>query len=254
MKPSVVTVADQNNWLFQQSYVERLMDHAALSSAHPDDTLLLAGAPRYGGIIGSDPSPLASMLPIGMVQNLNVTQTKPTQPLMSIGSGRMFFVSGKAQGTAAMARLFVNGRNLLRVLHTNAVQNGVNPNKFDDKAAVPQGYGPLSASASAYPQFFANLDSELFLIPFGLGCLFRDKTHNAIGAFYLELCMINNWTINFSAGQNLILENVNMLFDRLIPIGLGTAGAPGNYEFNDAKINQIFAPDGSSLYPDMATK
>ena len=247
MKPSVVTVADQDNWLFQQSYVERLMDHAALSSAHPDDTLLLAGAPRYGATQGSEPAPLANMLPIGMVQNLNVTQTKPTQPLMSIGSGRMFFVSGKAQGTAAMARLFVNGRNLLRVLHTNAVQHGVNPNKFDDKAALP-------ASTGAYPQFFANLDSELFLLPFGLGCLFRDKTHHAIGAFYLELCMINNWTINFSAGQNLILENVNMLFDRLVPIGLGSAGAPGNYAFNDAKINQIFDPNGDGLYPGLADK
>ena len=254
MKPSVVTSADQGSWLFQQSYVERLMDHAALSSAHPDDTLLLAGPPRYGNQDLSEPSPLEAMLPIGMVQNINVTQTKPTQPLMSIGSGRMFFASGKAQGTAAMARLFCNGRNLLRVLYTNAVQADVDPNKFDDRAAVPAGQTQLSVGAT-FPKFFANLDSELFLIPFGLGCLFRDKVHKAIGAFYLELCMINNWTINFSAGQNLILENVNILFDRLIPIGLGSAGdVPTNYPLKDAELNTIFAPDGSDLYPNLGTK
>ena len=38
--PSVVTTP--NTWNFQQSHVERLMDHAALTSAHPDDTLILA--------------------------------------------------------------------------------------------------------------------------------------------------------------------------------------------------------------------
>lgn len=238
-RPSVVSNVDNNSWLFQQSYIERLMDHSAVSSAHPDNTLVMAGPARFQKNL-SDASVFDSMLPIGMVQNINVTQTKPTQPLMAVGSGRMFFVSGKAQGTAAIARLFVNGRNLLRVLYTNVVQSHIEVHKFDDKAAAP----PVVAGVQS--QFFANLDSELFLIPFGMGLIFRNKIHQSIGAFYLELCMINNWTINFSAGQNLILENVNLLFDRLIPIELGSVGAPttgypfdntGNQEFKDLFLN-----------------
>lgn len=248
MRPTVVTGANES-WSFQQSYVERLMDHAALTSAHPDDTLILAGPARYGSgqIDGNSEQPLGDCLAVGMVQNINVTQTKPTQPLMAIGSGRVFFVSGKAQGTAAMARLFVNGRNLLRVLHTNAVQKGVQPNLFDDKAALAPGPDGVS-------QFFANLDSELFLVPFGLACLFRDKIHNILGAFYLELCMVNNWTINFSAGQNLILENVNILFDRLIPINMGTAGQKPSADYPDSGTIDSILGEGANPYPDLGSK
>ena len=237
-RPTVTTKVDNPTWLFQQSYIERLMDHAAVSSAHPDNTLVMAGPARFQ----KNPDPgdatvFDDMLPIGMVQNINVTQTKPTQPLMAVGSGRMFFVSGKAQGTAAIARLFVNGRNLLRVLYTNVVRSGIQVSEFDDRAAVKQVNGVQS-------QFFANLDSELFLIPFGMGLIFRNKVHQSIGAFYLELCMINNWTINFSAGQNLILENVNLLFDRLVPIELGDVGSPAGSEYP-------FGDTGNSKFKDL---
>lgn len=246
-RPSVVTSPDSGNWLFQRSYVERLMDHAAVSSAHPDNTLVMAGPARQQRQTNQQ-TIWDNMLPIGMVQNINVTQTKPTQPLMAIGSGRMFFVSGKAQGTAAIARLFVNGRNLLRVLYTNVIQANVDVNKFDDYAAVP----PIGTAPS---QFFANLDSELFLIPFGLAMVFRSKVHQAIGAFYLELCMINNWTINFSAGQNLILENVNLLFDRLMPINIGDSGGINRDGYlSTGQFTELFNMDSDVINPDIGSR
>lgn len=217
--PTPSVVRDYTTWDFQRSHVERLMDHAALTSAHPDDTLVLAGPARFGGT-GQDepgnerPDFYSTLLPIGMVQSFNAMLQKPTQPLQAIGSGRMFYISGKAQGNAQIARLFVNGRNLLRVLYTNAVQARLDPSKFDDKASV------ASLASRENSKFFINLDSELFLIPFGLACFFRDKAHNKLGAFYLELCMINSYNISFNAGQNLILENVSLLFDRAWPIAL----------------------------------
>jgi hypothetical protein len=208
--PNAVTNA--TDWKFQNSYIERLMDHAALTAAHPDDTLILAGPPRFyqqGNKITFE-----EMLPIGMVQQMQVTMQKPTVPAMAIGSGRGFYLSGKAQGTASIARLFVNGRNLLRALMSNAIVAGINVTKFDDIAGAVED-----------AKFFTNLDSELFLIPFGMAVLFRDKVHNDLGAFYLELCMINTWSIAVGAGQNMIMENVNMLFDRAMPITAAGAGA-----------------------------
>ena len=209
-----IVTKDTSTWKFQRSHIERLMDHAALTSAHPDDTLLLAGPARYG--LSENPDNLVfyeKLLPIGMVQSFTAALQKPTQPMQAIGSTRTFYVSGKAQGNANMARLFVNGRNLLRVLYTNAVQAGLDVSGFDDKAAV-----------SKDSTFFINLDSELFMIPFGLACFFRDKLHNAIGAFYLELCALNSYNIGFNAGQNLILEQVSMLFDRAMPMNVGDVG------------------------------
>jgi len=228
--PSAVTNATQ--WQFQNSYIERLMDHAALTAAHPDDTLILAGPPR---MISQAKHPVwEDMLPVGMVQQMQITCQKPTVPAMAIGSGRGFYLSGKAQGTASIARLFVNGRNLLRALLSNAVVAGIDVTKFDDKA------GAVSDA-----KFFTNLDSELFLIPFGMAVLFRDKVHNDLGAFYLELCMINTWSLAVGAGQNMIMENVNMLFDRAMPItaaGVGAASADNRsyYDPQNPESSQLF--------------
>lgn len=194
-------------WNFQDNYVERIMDNAALTAAHPDDTLVMAGPPRSpdqsGGKDMGD-----KLLAIGHLQQFQVTQQKPTQPVMAIGSGRAFFVSGKAQGQATLGRLFVNGRNLMRVLQHNVRSATVDLDvaKFDDKPARKK-----------ESQYYVNLDSELYLIPFGLGALFRDKIHDTIGGFYGELCMITTYAIGITAGQNMVMEQTNIVFDRLLP-------------------------------------
>jgi hypothetical protein len=208
------------SWQFQSNYVEREMDNAAYSAAHPDDTLVLAGPPRKGTILtagGKGTTSPGSLLAIGMLQSIQFTQTKPTQPMMAIGSGRSFFVSGKAQTQWTIGRLFVNGRNLLRVLYHNAVMgSGMDVSKFDDPAAK-----------TSNSNFFINLDSELYYIPFGLACFFRNKTHDLVGSFYSELSMINSYAVQANAGQNMILENVSGLADRLLPLEIvEIAGAP----------------------------
>lgn len=211
--PQKPTITDTglDNWVAQNRHIERLMDNSAFTSAHPDDTLVLAGPARLASINSAQASD--KLLAVGMLQNFQVSQNKPTTPIMSIGSGRQSFVSGKAQTSWGMSRLWLNGRNLLRVLYTQAKQAGIDVSKFDDPAAE-----------SADSQHFVNLDSELFLIPFGLAVMFRDKTRATIGAFYLELCSINQWSIAFSSGQNFIAENVSGLADRVLPMRFGTVG------------------------------
>ncbi len=200
-------VKNFDTWKFQESYVERVMDNAAYTAAHPDDTLVLAGPARKSGLREGG---ARSLLANGMLQAANFTQSKPTQPMMAIGSGRSFYVSGKAQTQWTMGRLFVNGRNLLRVLYHNAVAGGIDPSQFDDVA---------TESSASGQKFFINLDSELFLIPMGLGSVYRDKSHGYCGGFYAELCMITSYAIGWNAGQNLILENVSGMADRLVPFG-----------------------------------
>lgn len=200
-------VKNFDTWKFQESYVERVMDNAAYTAAHPDDTLVMAGPARKHALKEGG---AANMLAIGMLQAVNFTQTKSTQPMMAIGSGRSFYVSGKAQTQWTMGRLFVNGRNLLRILYHNAVAGGLDPSQFDDPAADSNPFGK---------KYFINLDSELFLIPFGLGSVFRDKTHGFCGGFFAELSMITSYAIGWNAGQNLVLENVSGMSDRLLPFG-----------------------------------
>lgn len=217
-------VKNFDTWKFQESYVERVMDNAAYTAAHPDDTLVMAGPARRSSLKEGG---AASLLAIGMLQAVNFTQTKPTQPMMAIGSGRSFYVSGKAQTQWTMGRLFVNGRNLLRVLYHNAVAGGVDPALFDDIA---------SDSSASSKKYFINLDSELFLIPFGMGAVFRDKTHGFCGGFYAELSMITSYAIGWNAGQNLVLENVSGMSDRLLPFGSDTPAGKRSHAGGGAGI------------------
>lgn len=194
------------NWFSQQHSVERVTDNAAYTSAHPDDTLVLAGPPRKLSVQEQETAGWQSLLAIGMMQTFQITSQKPTQPMMALGSGRTFFVSGKTQNTWRIGRLFANGRNLLRALYHNAVAGGVEVQKFDDPAAE-----------NRLDNMFANLDSELYYVPFGLGAIFKDKVQDLIGGFYAELSMINSYTVGFTAGQNMVMEDVGGLCDRLLP-------------------------------------
>ena len=201
------------SWRFQDQYVERVMDNAAYTSAHPDDTLVLAGPARLDtvDVANTTGSSIQSLLAIGMLQQVQFSQGKNTTPVQAIGSGRSFFVSGKAQGQGSLTRLFVNGRNLLRVMYHNARAKSLPVEQLDDPAA-----------RGAKDQFYINLDSELYLVPFGLGSVFRTKAHDFVGGFYSELTMINSYQIGYQAGANMIAESVSFLFDRLMPFGQDT--------------------------------
>jgi len=193
-------------WQSQQRTVERFTDNAAYTSAHPDDTLVLAGPPRKIDANEQATSGWQSLLAIGMIQAFQFSSQKPTQPMQAIGSGRSYFVSGKSQTTWRIGRLFCNGRNLLRVLYHNAVAGGVPVQNFDDKPAL-----------DTSDMYYVNLDSELYYVPFGLAAIYRDKISNLIGAVYLELCMVQSYGVGFNAGQAMIMEDVNGMCDRVLP-------------------------------------
>ena len=195
-------------WHAQKHSVERITDNAAYTSAHPDDTLVLAGPPRKASLAGGN-----TLLAIGMMQMFQITSQKPTQPLMSIGSGRSFYVSGKSQTTWRIGRLFANGRNLLRALYHTAVRGGLKVDALDEPAAE-----------KTLDNMFTNLDSELYYIPFGLGVVFKNKVTDRIGGFYAELSMLNSYTLGFSAGQNMVMEDVGGVCDRLLPFHPSTEG------------------------------
>lgn len=213
-------------WVFQNSFVERHMDNAAYEAAHPDDTLVLAGPARKlqpfnsasntPADSGAESNRLNTLLPVGMLQSLQITQTKPTQPMMAIGSGRSFFVSGKAQTQWSIARLFVNGRNLLRVLYHYAWSKNLDVSTLDDPAAMSKDSG-----------FFINLDSELFYIPFGLAVFVKNKARQSVGAMYIEQVMLNTYAMGINAGQNMIMENVSGMADRVLPWSVGAIAGIG---------------------------
>jgi hypothetical protein len=114
----------------------------------------------------------------------------------------------------------INGRNLLRALYHNAVEvAGLSPELFDDPASLAR-----------TSQFFINLDSELYYIPFGLAVIMRTKSRTLVAGCYLELCMINSYGSQIQAGQSMVAEMVSGMCDRILPFQASDsiAGIEGN--------------------------
>jgi len=193
-------------WNANAHHVERMLDNAPYEAAHPDDTLLLAGPARKS--VARPGSSARTMRALGMFQSFSMQTQVPVQAMMAIGSGRSFFLRGKSQSSWSVQRVLLNGLNLLRALYHNAVEAGIAVDRFDDPAA------PENAPQS---QFFVNLDSELFYIPFGFGVTMRSKSHTLVGGCYLELCMINSWGAQIGAGQSMVVESVSGFCDRILP-------------------------------------
>jgi len=195
-------------WNFQRNQVERITDNATFDAAHPDDTLLLAG-PARRSVARAGTNSARTLAALGMFTAFGVQTQAPVTPMMAIGSGRSYFLRGKSQSSWNIQRVMLNGKNLLRALYHNAVEvGGLNPDQFDDPAAF---------EGAPQSQFFINLDSELFYIPFGMAVIMRTKSHTLLASCYLELCMINSWGMQIGAGQAMIMESVSGFCDRILP-------------------------------------
>lgn len=210
------TTRTMGNWSFQGNHVERPLDNATYEAANPDDSLIMAG-PARRDVARPGPSGPGSMLPIGMFQAFTISTAVQVLPMQAIGSGRNFFLRNKSQSNWQMQRALINGRNLLRALYHSAVNARIPVHQLDDPAATAQN-----------SQFWINLDSELYYIPFGIGGIVRAKAHALVASFYNELALINSYTTGLMAGQAMIAESVTGVCDRVMPWQTSDAMSQGS--------------------------
>lgn len=229
-----------DNWSYAENHVERNQDNFAFTSAHPNNTLVLAGPARFPSGVTN---PAEELLPLGSTQSFSWAQQRPVQPLMALGSARTFFSVGKSQVSFNLGRFVVNGRNLLRALYSEAVRSGISIKDFHERPVRSEGT----------EQFFANLDSELFYIPFGICVLFRSVSNDPVGAVYIELCMLNSIQMGYSAGQSMIMESASGIADRIRPVYpaslTGAKGSPSSTSLITDVMKQPAQP-----VPDLATR
>jgi len=226
-----------SSWNVSEHNVERLTDNIPFTSAHPDDTLVLVGPPRFKDM--KDPNQLHA---VGMIQGLSYSQQRALQPMQAIGSGRAFFVSGKSTVQYQIQRLFVKGKNLMRALYENAKTQGSLP--VTDHEAWGE-----RAVADKTPNFVINLDSPLFLVPFGLMIVYRDRSNAPLGGVYLENCMLASYQSSIQAGQTTIMESVSGISDRLFPVSVATEGLKDGWPVGaTTNANSQNVPDDVEKY------
>lgn len=226
-----------NNWHYNTDHVQGDFKTGQFASA--ETTLVAAGPPRLQQAAGGS-GPAGTVYPIGLLENIGISQSKQVQRIFEIGSSRSYFIPGRVMGSVSLGRVFYYGPSLLRVIYAyykndsdniligNEERGNIdagtpnerqNPNQsLIDLNAITSGSTHDVKMSPGDDYFFINLASDMFNQPTGLAIYFKDSNNNLIGAMYLEDCMVQGHQMSISSGSVLIMEGATMQFDRVVPI------------------------------------
>jgi len=232
------------NWKFASEHVQAELQNGEYVSA--ESTLILAGPSRLRMISDGSADPLAAksrLFPVGLLQTMQVAQNRQVARLFEIGSKRSYFVPGRLFANFQINRILFYGPSLMRLLYAlaprrgfgqpfNFAPDGTTPRQQDQLQTPPSyeslfpargtnfqlGPGHGGKTADDNRDFFINLASELFNVPFGLCPLLKDARQRPYGSFYMEDCMIEAHSIGFDSNNIVIAEGVNGQFDMLMPV------------------------------------
>jgi len=236
------------NWDFHNVHVQQNLTGGQFVSA--ETTLVAAGPPRLAdlgsasgtGVEAPGPTPAEQFAyPIGLLENVGLSQSKQLQRIFEIGSSRSYFIPGRVVGSVTLGRVLYHGPSLLKVLYAYYTQPSGSKFNFLHKAQTATqldnvgrvvrdpdakllDLGSLQESLHdvkmrpGFDDFYLNLASDLFNQPCGLLFYFKNGNDETVGAVYLEECHLQGHQISISSGSVLLMEGASMQFDRLIPV------------------------------------
>jgi len=214
------------SWDFKGAYVSNLQEDSlerfSQYSATPDSTCLYAGPARFTGLAGNT----AQLTPIGLTDGLGISSSPQLARLYEIGSNRAFFTRGKTISSCSLGRMLADQGNILAALSANTY-----------RPLQSVGGGSAPGANTPNPDIKLNLDSEYFSTPFGLMVVFKTRggstgnTGNVLSgvsetngkiltAVYLEYCMFSNYSFQVANQSPVIMENISIEFDRVVPVAL----------------------------------
>lgn len=234
-------MAEFSEWSPYEKYVQAgMVDGQFLNAGF---TVIAAGPPRLANIGGATVAAGAlatsaadqMVLPIGVIQNVNLSHNRTFNRIFEIGSERSYFISGRTIGQLSIARILYHGPSLLRMLYAYyedvippTVVSAVFPNAGIATVANPHDV----IIPPGYENLFLNLASDLFNQPVGLLLYIRDSNLDTYGAVYLETCYVPNHTWATDAQGVIIQESAAMQFERAVPVAVSAlsliSGAAGS--------------------------
>ncbi len=235
-------MATFSEWSPYEKYVQAgMVDGQFLNAGF---TVLAAGPPRLANIGGSTAvgGALAAgagadqmVMPIGVIQNVNLSHNRTFNRIFEVGSERSYFISGRTVGQMSIARILYHGPSLLRMLYAYyddpippTIVSAVFPNAGIATVANPHDV----IIPPGFENLFLNLASDLFNQPIGILMYVRDSNMKTYGAVYMESCYIPNHTWATDAQGVIIQESAAIQFERAIPVAVSAmsliAGAAGS--------------------------
>ena len=216
------------DWQPYTSYVQSgLVDGQYVNAGF---TMLAAGPPRIANIGGSAAFAQAIsggtkanniVLPIGIVQNFNVSHNRQFSRIFEIGSERSYFISGRSVGQIGLGRIYYHGASLLRILYAyyeDLVPPTIVPAMWPNAGVASMANPHDVIIPPGYENIFINLASDLFAQPVGMLMYIRDVNQDALGAGYFEACYVPNHSIMTDSQGVLMQEQVGIQFERMLPV------------------------------------
>jgi hypothetical protein len=194
-------------------------------------TIVAAGPPRLANIGGATATAGALagagadqiVLPIGVIQNINLSHNRQFNRIFEVGSERSYFISGRTMGQLTIARIMYHGPSLLRMLYAY-YEDLIPPTTVDavfSNAGTATVANPHDVKVPpGYENLYLNLASDLFNQPIGLLLYIRDSNEDTIGAVYIEACHIPNHTWATDAQGVMIQESAAVQFERAVPVAV----------------------------------
>ena len=220
-----------SDWSPYTNYVQAVMVDGAYANA--GFTMLAAGPPRIaniGGaaafsqaISGTGQAANQIVLPIGIVQNFQLSHTRQFNRIFEIGSERSYFITGRTVGQLGLGRIYYHGASLLRLLYAyyqDLIPPTVVPAMFLNAGAASVSNPHNVVIPPGYENIYLNLASDLFTQPIGILMYIRDINQDALGAVYFEACYLPNHTWATDAQGVLIQESVAIQFERAVPVAI----------------------------------
>ena len=210
--PNAASAGFSTGWDWQGDYVDKLAEDGyerfGQFSATPDTTALFAGPARFTGLSGS----AQDLTPIGLTDGIAMSTNPSLARLFEIGSNRSFFTRGKTSYAIQFSKMLADHKNILASVTANSYR-GI----YNESSAA--------GSSTPNPDIMMNLGSEYFSAPFGLMLLFKtrcggDTSGKILTALYLEYCMFSNYNFSIASTSPVIVENIGIEFDRIVPVDL----------------------------------
>lgn len=201
-KPTIST------WEFKDKYVDPRVftqdDGSRGNFISSESIVICAAPPEVPESIDEN-----KIIPIGVLESAAVIQNKQVQQLFEIGGRKSYMIPGRTRVQVALSRVFFNGSTLMGAL-TESVDG-------DDYELKDAGFD-TNDDPDAPERFYMNLASSFFNKPHGLVLVFNDSEDEAVGAVWLENCNITYHRMAFRADQTIIMEDVQIICDRLVPL------------------------------------
>ena len=205
------------NWDFKNKAVQQYDNPESSAQLGSKAVLISFGPPMFDAN--------ASTIVCGLVQNLNLNQQRQIQELFEIGSERRYWVDGPTRNNISITRALFSGSSLLKLAGKGTMNRGISTDEDGMHESIYQGQNRNAVSGGRDKNFWINLSSDLFKNPIGVMLDFREFYGNgqssSYGSVYLSNGKIQGHTMNMQAGNWMMQESLQIMFETPIPLSAG---------------------------------